>query len=95
MSGATPAIGAESEESVREAVSPVQMMRRIARGELGEVRVLVGIAVIWTIFQIANDRFLSAVPDAAVQVVPRRSARLPPPIHLMTRKAPEGSRQKS
>jgi D-xylose transport system permease protein len=36
-------------------------MRALARGELGSVRVLVGIAVIWTIFQIANDRFLSAI----------------------------------
>ena len=51
----------ESDEPVREQLSPVQMMRRVARGELGEVRVLVGIAVIWTIFQLANDRFLSAV----------------------------------
>ena len=39
----------ESDEPVREQLSPVQMMRRVARGELGEVRVLVGIAVIWTI----------------------------------------------
>ena len=37
------------------------MLRRLARGELGSIRVLLGIAVIWTIFQIANDRFLSAV----------------------------------
>ena len=37
------------------------MLRRLARGELGSLRVLFGIAVIWTIFQIANDRFLSAV----------------------------------
>jgi D-xylose transport system permease protein len=42
--------------------SPVRdVFRRIARGELAWVRVLLGIAVIWTIFQIANDRFLSAV----------------------------------
>ena len=39
----------------------VQALRRLGRGELGSVRVLLGIAVIWTIFQIANDRFLSAV----------------------------------
>ena len=38
-----------------------ELMRRLGRGELGSVRVLVSIAVIWTIFQIANDRFLSAV----------------------------------
>jgi D-xylose transport system permease protein len=38
-----------------------EMFRRLARGELASVRVLVSIAVIWTIFQIANDRFLSAI----------------------------------
>jgi D-xylose transport system permease protein len=41
--------------------SPAQLARRVLRGELGSVRVLIGIAVIWTIFQLANDRFLSAV----------------------------------
>jgi D-xylose transport system permease protein len=35
--------------------------RRIGRGELASVRVLISIAVIWTIFQLANDRFLSAI----------------------------------
>jgi D-xylose transport system permease protein len=49
------------DEPVRERFSPTQMAKRVARGELGEIRVLVGIAVIWTIFQLANDRFLSAV----------------------------------
>ena len=33
----------------------------MGRGELASVRVLVAIAVIWTIFQLANDRFLSAI----------------------------------
>ena len=33
----------------------------LGRGDLASVRVLLGIAVIWTIFQIANDRFLSAI----------------------------------
>jgi D-xylose transport system permease protein len=33
----------------------------LARGDLAPVRVILGIAVIWTIFQISNDRFLSAV----------------------------------
>jgi D-xylose transport system permease protein len=37
------------------------VIARIARGELGSIRVLVTIALIWTIFQIANDRFLSAI----------------------------------
>ena len=36
-------------------------LRALGRGELGSVRVLVGIAGIWTIFQLAHDRFLSAV----------------------------------
>jgi D-xylose transport system permease protein len=57
MTTATPPVEAE----VREAFSPGAMLRRLARGELGSLRVLFGIAVIWTIFQIANDRFLSAV----------------------------------
>jgi D-xylose transport system permease protein len=34
---------------------------RLARGELGSLRVVITIAVIWAIFQIANDRFLSAI----------------------------------
>ena len=54
--GAPPA-----DPSVQERFSPALALRRLARGELGSVRVLVGIAVIWTIFQIANDNFLSAV----------------------------------
>jgi D-xylose transport system permease protein len=36
-------------------------LRALGRGDLASVRVLLGIAVIWTIFQLANDRFLSAV----------------------------------
>jgi D-xylose transport system permease protein len=38
-----------------------EFLRRMALGEYGSLRVLLGIAVIWTIFQIANDRFLTAV----------------------------------
>ncbi len=38
-----------------------EFLRRLGRGELGSVRVLVAIAVIWTIFQLSNDRFLSAI----------------------------------
>jgi D-xylose transport system permease protein len=49
------------ETEVRERLSPGAMLRRLGRGELGSVRVLLGIAVIWTIFQLSNDRFLSAV----------------------------------
>ena len=55
-SASTPEAVAEPEQSLAGRV-----MRRITRGELGSVRVLLGIAVIWTIFQLSNDRFLSAV----------------------------------
>jgi D-xylose transport system permease protein len=50
---ATPSTDAEG-FSIR------KVFRRLARGELGSVRVLVAIAVIWTIFQLADDKFLSA-----------------------------------
>jgi D-xylose transport system permease protein len=33
--------------------------RRLSQGELGNVPVLLGIAVIWTVFQLLNSRFLS------------------------------------
>ena len=56
----TPAIPAE-ETPVAERFSPAVALRRVMRGELASIRVLIGIALIWTIFQIANDRFLSAV----------------------------------
>jgi D-xylose transport system permease protein len=44
-----------------EGFSVGRALRALGRGDLGSVRVLVGIAVIWTIFQVSNDRFLSAV----------------------------------
>jgi D-xylose transport system permease protein len=34
---------------------------RIARGELGVLQVVIALALIWTVFQIANNRFLTAV----------------------------------
>ena len=49
-----------TESEIRERISPAAMLQRLARGELGSIRVILGIAVIWTIFQIANDKFLSA-----------------------------------
>ena len=33
----------------------------LVEGELGSLRVMLGLAIIWTIFAIANDRFLTAV----------------------------------
>ena len=50
-----------TEAEISERIAPGVMLRRLARGELGSIRVILGIAVIWTIFQLANDRFLSAV----------------------------------
>ncbi len=51
---AAPTEGADR-PSLRKALSA------LGRGDLASVRVLIGIALIWTIFQIANDRFLSAI----------------------------------
>ena len=41
--------------------SRLSVLARVGRGELGGVRVVLTIALIWTIFQLQNDRFLSAV----------------------------------
>jgi D-xylose transport system permease protein len=38
-----------------------EFLRRVGQGEFASLRVILGIAVIWTIFQLANDRFLTAV----------------------------------
>ncbi len=37
------------------------ILGQVARGELGSLRVLIGLALIWTIFQISNDRFLTSI----------------------------------
>jgi len=50
----TPA-AAERPEGGRFAV-----VQRVAQGELGSLRVLIGLVVIWAIFTIANERFLTA-----------------------------------
>jgi len=44
-----------------EGVSLRAALRRVAQGELGSLRVLIVLAIIWTIFALANDRFLTAV----------------------------------
>jgi D-xylose transport system permease protein len=38
-----------------------EVVRRIVQGDLASVRVILGLALIWIIFQSQNDRFLSAV----------------------------------
>ena len=60
MSAETETVTPAPDAEIAERIAPGVMLRRLARGELGSIRVLLGIAVIWTIFQIANDRFLSA-----------------------------------
>jgi D-xylose transport system permease protein len=47
---------AESEASA----APAATLRRLTEGELGSLRVLILLAVVWTIFGIAHDRFLTA-----------------------------------
>ncbi|HKG17146.1 MAG TPA: sugar ABC transporter permease, partial [Solirubrobacteraceae bacterium] len=37
------------------------LVRRFTQGDLASLRVVVGLAVIWIVFEIQNDRFLSAV----------------------------------
>jgi D-xylose transport system permease protein len=40
--------------------APAAALRRLTEGELGSLRVLILLAVVWTIFGIAHDRFLTA-----------------------------------
>ncbi|MEA2404282.1 MAG: D-xylose transport system permease protein [Thermoleophilaceae bacterium] len=37
------------------------MLKRVLQGDLASLRVVIGLIVIWTIFQTQNDRFLSAI----------------------------------
>src|SRR5689334_19546785 len=46
--------GEESRDGRREAI------RRLVQGDLASLRVVIGLAVIWAIFQFENSRFLSA-----------------------------------
>jgi D-xylose transport system permease protein len=41
--------------------SPLAASRRVFQGDLVSVRVILAIAVIWIVFQLENDRFLSAI----------------------------------
>jgi D-xylose transport system permease protein len=40
---------------------PRETLRRLAQGELGSLRVLIVLAIVWIVFAIAHDRFLTAV----------------------------------
>ena len=37
-----------------------ETIKRLVQGDLASLRVLIGLALIWAIFQFENDRFLSA-----------------------------------
>ncbi|HEX5929479.1 MAG TPA: sugar ABC transporter permease [Solirubrobacterales bacterium] len=52
---ATATAGAETQGSDRR-----ETLRRILQGDLASLRVVIGLALIWVIFQSQNDRFLSA-----------------------------------
>src|SRR5262245_63877358 len=53
--GATPAAAGEGR-----AGTASETVRRFVQGDLASLRVVLGLAVIWVIFQFENDRFLSA-----------------------------------
>ena len=55
-----PVIGGSPIPDASVAFSPRVLVRRLLQGELGSVRVTLGIAIIWTIFAILNDRFLTS-----------------------------------
>src|ERR1700733_11925057 len=48
---------AETEEGLPR---PKETIRRLVQGDLASLRVVIGLALIWAIFQFENDRFLSA-----------------------------------
>src|ERR671922_2342035 len=56
----TTAPGAAAAETVEVPAPSANLLRRFLQGDLGEVRVILAIAVIWAIFQIQEDRFLTA-----------------------------------
>jgi D-xylose transport system permease protein len=52
---------AESVETDRKgAPRPKETLRRLVQGDLASLRVVIGLALIWAIFQFENERFLSA-----------------------------------
>lgn len=59
MSDAAPPVEA-TEERVKERLNLGQMLRRLVQGDLSSVRVVLGLIVIAIIFQVQEDRFLSA-----------------------------------
>ena len=49
------------DDTAHEQPESVNVFKRILQGDLASVRVIFGLIVIWAIFQIANDHFLTAI----------------------------------
>src|SRR5215218_5991318 len=61
MTSSTPGATAEAATEGIEVPRPrADLLRRFLQGDLGELRVIVALALIWFIFQVQEDRFLSA-----------------------------------
>jgi D-xylose transport system permease protein len=58
MSDAAAATADSAKKEI--APRPKETVRRLVQGDLASLRVVIGLAVIWAIFQFENDRFLSA-----------------------------------
>src|ERR671922_343255 len=56
----TTAPGAAAAETVEVPAPSANLLRRFLQGDLGELRVIIAIAVIWAIFYSQEDRFLTA-----------------------------------
>ena len=56
----SPSKAAGTDETEAKRLSPGQAMRRLVQGDLSSVRVVLGLIVIAIIFQVQEDRFLSA-----------------------------------
>src|SRR3954471_6624337 len=54
------AVGAATADSEESLPRPKETLRRLVQGDLASLRVVIGLALIWAIFQFENDRFLSA-----------------------------------
>jgi D-xylose transport system permease protein len=60
MTSSTPGATAEAAAEAIEVPRLRDLVRRFLQGDLGELRVIVALALIWAIFQAQEDRFLSA-----------------------------------
>ncbi len=58
---AAPTTVAERDHVDETGSAPRRILRKLAAGELGSLRVLIVLALIWVIFTVANDRFLTSV----------------------------------